>query len=317
MMKKFLYLFSAVALMGLFFSCSDDDSTPVIPDNNDTTVVADYPETAAVDGKIEILVKFNTTPCNDVVFVGSYIGTDGATDIAWSDANLSIMAKFAPVDGYEGWYQAEITPLDTANADNYVAFGKPVQLSNDGTFNWAYQWGTGSADDEGGVTFYGDTEDGLTVIEVENQVEPKLNFTTDAKVVYLESKNWKTDPCTAAKPNEAGSATFTLVCPATNQDGEAIVGVSVVGGFTDNAWTPGAQMMTKVDDTHYTYSSDVPAAFEYKYVMSLDLTADWSWDNDELVDEFTDGGNRAMPETLQAEDTVELWGPKHVADEGE
>ena len=297
-MKKLKYLLCAAAVVATLFSCSEE-KTPVIPVTPPTPTTPEYPESEGTEGKIEIYVKFETTPCNDVVFIGSYLDAAGE-DVAWSSDDVSRLAHFTAVPKFEGWYKAVIGPKE-ADENGMVAMGKPVQLDADGNFNWAFQWGTGTA--ETGVEFFGDTEDGTVTIEVENSVEPKLNFNKDCKVVYLASQAWKSNPCETK--NAAGEATFNLTCPAI-ADGGAI---DVVGNFEENGWTPGTHVMTKNSETSYTAKFTVPATFTYKYVQSPDGTT-WDWANNELDEKGADHGNRDLDPSMTANDTVIAWGPK-------
>lgn len=297
-MKKLKYLLCAAAVVATLFSCSEE-KTPVIPVTPPTPSTPEYPESEGTAGKIEIYVKFETKPCNDVVFIGSYLDAAGE-DVAWSSDDVSRLSHFTEVPNFDDWYKAVITPK-VVEGEEFVAVGKPVQLDADGNFNWAFQWGTGVA--ETGVAFYGDTEDATVLIEVENSVEPKLNFTKDSKVVYLTSEGWKSNPCETK--NAAGQATFNLTCPAI-VDGGAI---DVVGNYTDNGWTLGTHTMTKNSETSYTATFTVPATFTYKYVMSTDGTA-WDWANNELDASGNDHGNRDLDPSMTATDTVVAWGPK-------
>ncbi|MDB4497760.1 hypothetical protein N9251_00295 [Gammaproteobacteria bacterium] len=304
-MKKLKYLLCAAAVVATLFSCSEE-KTPVIPVTPPTPTTPEYPESEGTEGKIEVYVKF-ASKCNDIVFIGTYLDAAGE-DVAWSSDDVSRLAHFTAVPKFEGWYKAVITPKVfenlTEDDNGMVAMGKPVQLDNDGNFQWAYQWGTGKEDT--GVAFYGDTEDGTVVIELENKVEPKLQFTKDCKVVYLTSESWKSDPCAPpTEKNAAGKATFNLTCPAI-ADGGA---VDVVGAFATDGWSLGTHKMSKTDATHFTLQFDVPAAFTYKYVMSTDGT-NWDWAYQDKNADGEDFGNRELDPSMTATDTVIAWGTK-------
>ena len=90
------------------------------PTKND---LADFYE----PGQLCVCVYFEEEVCNDVVFAGSYNG--------WDTGNPAAMAKFAPLDGFEGWYYVAVTD-ESASIE-----GKPVQLKGDGSFSWDYQTG--------------------------------------------------------------------------------------------------------------------------------------------------------------------------------
>lgn len=89
------------------------------PTKND---LADFYE----PGQLCVCVYFEEEVCNDIVFAGSYNG--------WN-TTVAEMAKFAPLEGFEGWYYVAVT-----DASEEIQ-GKPVQLKGDGSFDWMYQTG--------------------------------------------------------------------------------------------------------------------------------------------------------------------------------
>lgn len=89
------------------------------PTKND---LADFYE----PGQLCVCVYFEEEVCNDIVFAGSYNG--------WN-TTVAEMAKFAPLEGFEGWYYVAVT-----DASESIE-GKPVQLKGDGGFDWMYQTG--------------------------------------------------------------------------------------------------------------------------------------------------------------------------------
>lgn len=113
-MKKISMFFAALVVAVASFA------TPAkTPTKND---LADYYE----PGQLCVCVYFEEEVCNDIVFAGSYNG--------WN-TTVAEMAKFAPLEGFEGWYYVAVTdPSEDIQ-------GKPVQLKGDGSFDWMYQTG--------------------------------------------------------------------------------------------------------------------------------------------------------------------------------
>ncbi len=79
---------------------------------------------------IVLCFYFDDAPCNDVVIAGNYC--------SWT-TDPSLMVHMSALEGFEGWYAAEI-PYNTSGT-TWANQAKPVQLSVDGTFNWTYQAG--------------------------------------------------------------------------------------------------------------------------------------------------------------------------------
>ncbi len=79
---------------------------------------------------IVLCFYFGDEPCNDVVIAGNYNG--------WT-TEPSECVRMSPLAGFDGWYAAQI-PYNT-NGGTWDNQAKPVQLANDGSFNWEYQAG--------------------------------------------------------------------------------------------------------------------------------------------------------------------------------
>ena len=119
-------------------------------------------------------------------------------------------------------------------------------------------------------------------------------------VLVFETPVSEIDSITFAKTNEAGVATWVLHVPPTTS---MSVEISVVGNWGSEGgpeyWVPGAVLMERQEDGSYTLTKEVPAAFQYKYVMRAN-GGSWSWDNqyDQLYE---------MPLSLYAEDEILRW----------
>ena len=84
---------------------------------------------------VVLALYFDVAPCNDVVLAGSYATDSMGNWIADPDQ----LAHFTRVEGFDGWYAAEVPYANTS------IIVKPVQLDNDGSFNWNYQAGDADA----------------------------------------------------------------------------------------------------------------------------------------------------------------------------
>lgn len=113
-MKKISMFFAALVVAVASFA-----APATTPTKND---LADFYE----PGQLCVCVYFEEEVCNDIVFAGSYNG--------WN-TTVAEMAKFAPLEGFEGWYYVAVT-----DASESIE-GKPVQLKGDGGFDWMYQTG--------------------------------------------------------------------------------------------------------------------------------------------------------------------------------
>ena len=151
--------------------------------------------------------------CNDVVFVGTY--NRDASDAWITDVNK--LAKFQPVEGYDGWYVVAVDDETPANFENEKGIqGKPIVLDQNGAFNWQYQV-SAATKIRGGVEivsgFYNIDEIDL------------IRYTKDAPNVYTIDALKGGNPCTAVYHNY----TFTVISDGC--DGSAVP--YFIGDMTD------------------------------------------------------------------------------------
>ena len=160
------------------------------------------------------------------------------------------------------------------------------------SLSWDFQWGRNSSSswadnvillDGIGNFDYGYNNEPPVLIDLENN-----------GIVYIDVRDWYNSP---VQLNPAGLATFHVTVP-NNTPANALI--SIVGGFAENAWTLGAYLLTRQHDGSYYGQFEIPANFEYKYVVGLE-GVEWSWDNCETL------GTRKMPVDLHANDTIESW----------
>jgi len=94
--------------------------------------------------------------------------------------------------------------------------------------------------------------------------------------------------------NEAGIATFRVTVPVSTPE-TAFVGIA--GNWGDS----GGIIMQRHSDGTYQKTANVPADFQYKYMVSVDGVT-WNWDYCEDLDDY-----RKMPVDLQANDVISRW----------
>lgn len=286
-MKKVKFLFMAfVAVAMTLASCSKDEpKTPVVP-GDQTEELEEQPNIAAPEaGQVTIAVR---VPAGSICEGLVAVGTNGTTELGWTPSAGNPLTK---VTGTDTWYSITLTYA----ADMVV---KVIAVPQDGlaSTTWSTQWGM-NTDAVTNVTF---VEEPTTAVldNSENDGEVKLTTLSDQDVVYIDVAAWKSAPCVAK--NAAGTATFKVTVPATTP---ANASVSVAGSWGAEGdadyWTPGAHVMTRNTDGTYSLSIEVPASFQYQYVVSADGIT-WSWDN-KFATVFD------MPVSLNADDEVSAW----------
>ena len=192
-------------------------------------------------GQLCVAVYFEDDVCNDVVFIGTYN--------SWSSAP-SQCEKFVPITGYEGWYVVAVTDTST------TVFGKPVQLLNDGTFDWQYQTG-----------------DVASWEVLSGEVELTNGYSGECDIQYLDlsspvvmvSKYFKNhnNPCTATKH----VYTVNLKAPDCISCQPAII-----GSFTN--WEYSIPMVYDAQNNQYTYSFIAYEGQVFKFREAR--VSDWS-----------------------------------------
>ena len=139
------------------------------------------PTVQAQSGKVVLVFHFAVAPCNTVVLSGAYQWKNGNQTYSpnWESYATSY-ATLTAIAGYTNWYKVEI---NKPTSGSYVV--KPVQLSNNGGFDWQYQWNTNAEITSG---------NGAS-ITYNSWDEPQVDITSSASVIYVESGGWKNNPC--------------------------------------------------------------------------------------------------------------------------
>ena len=235
------------------------------------------------NGRVTIALHAPDGTCNGMVVVGAAVNWDGSDD--WEPTAKD--KKFSKIEGADNWYQITLP----ANPNMAV---KVVAIDENGDARWATQWGMNSWDgeQENVILLAGDGY----LDNSENLGEVRLMGLVENTVVYIDVLAWKAEPC--VPKNKAGMATFRVVVP-THTPEDALL--CVVGNFEEGPWYLREDyILTRQSDGTYYGEFEVPAAFEYKYVVGFEN--DWSWNCLENMN-----NNRQMPVDLYAYDIVEGW----------
>ncbi len=253
------------------------------------------PELTEVEGAWTVAIRFDEVPCNDVYFIGNYANAEGA-ESNWSMDNAVKMEK---CKGKKTWYQAVIYPIDKDFDGTVVAkswaTGKPVQLQSDGSFDWTGQPALNALTLVEGVNCSMDEENGgemkfsfFTKEYVDqakiawgaNEDFDETYFKVADAVIFATSKGWKVSPCIEKLP--AGEYTFTAKLPEALPEGAELI---LTGSFPEKSWGESDRVMTKVNDTEYTWTGDAPEGLEWKVFYNLDGAQHWAANSNALITE--------------------------------
>ena len=214
------------------------------PTKND---LADFYE----PGQLCVCVYFEEEVCNTVVFAGSYNG--------WNTGNPAEMAKFAPLEGFEGWYYVAVT-----DASEEIQ-GKPVQLMGDGSFSWDYQ--TGDADSWTVVA-------GTVTVAPGYAGEADLKGYSTAEPVILISAYFKNHQTPCGYVAEYKDYTIRLNAPFCAGEDGTYYNPAIIGDF--NGWSEG--VAGEIDEETFEYVFVLKQAEKTKAFKFRALEGQ-SWDN--------------------------------------
>lgn len=242
-MKKF-YAFFAAALMSVSLYAAAPTAAEIAAAydiTNNVVFVIEFIEDAKV--------------CNDIRFVGTP-NNWGKGDVEGASESWDNCEKFAPVEGHEGWFAAEL-----AYSDGFQ--GKPLQEPTDRTWTWDYQCG----DKDAWVHV-----DGLE-LELTDGYAGECNIAAKAPGAYIyQLKYWKNHK-TPCAPVVKHNYTIKLYAPDACSDMKP----AIVGDF--NGWKEGVAMSEGLDDdfnTVYTYSFEDQEGHGFK----IKDVADTDWSNE-------------------------------------
>ncbi len=158
--------------------------------NTDMIPSQDYLRQLQKDGQFIVCIRFLSTVCNDVVWTGPYNN--------WQ-SNLDSLLYFQQVPGYADWYYVNVPLSDDIVEGSEI--GKPVQLKNDGSFDWDYQ----SGDANSWILVSGYVNIASSYYDNESRL---LDYYYGNGPLVLVLKNFKHTPC-------ANSTTTEFVLPQT------------------------------------------------------------------------------------------------------
>ena len=237
-MKKISMFFAALVVAVASFA-----APATTPTKND---LADFYE----PGQLCVCVYFEEEVCNTLVFAGSYNG--------WN-TNPADMAKFAPLEGFEGWYYVAVT-----DASEEIQ-GKPVQLMGDGSFSWDYQ--TGDADSWTVVA-------GTVTISGGYAGEADLKGYSTAEPVIMISAYFKNHQTPCGYVAEYKDYTIRLNAPFCAGADGTYYNPAIIGDF--NGWSEG--VAGEIDEETFEYVFVLKQAEKTKAFKFRALEGQ-SWDN--------------------------------------
>ena len=237
-MKKISMFFAALVVAVASFA-----APATTPTKND---LADFYE----PGQLCVCVYFEEEVCNTLVFAGSYNG--------WN-TNPADMAKFAPLEGFEGWYYVAVT-----DASEEIQ-GKPVQLMGDGSFSWDYQ--TGDADSWTVVA-------GTVTVAPGYSGEADLKGYSTAEPVIMISAYFKNHQTPCGYVAEYKDYTIRLNAPFCAGADGTYYNPAIIGDF--NGWSEG--VAGEIDEETFEYVFVLKQAEKTKAFKFRALEGQ-SWDN--------------------------------------
>lgn len=257
-MKKISMFFAALVVAVASFAAPA--TTPTKTD------LLDYYE----PGQLCVCVYFEAEICNDVVFVGSYQsdGTNWYTDPA-------LLEKFAPLEGFEGWYYVAVTDA----SEQFQ--GKPVQLNADGSFSWDNQTG----DPASWEVVYGTVD-----ITAGYDGEANLAYTATEPVILI-SKYFKNHKEICSYVAEYADYTIRLNAPFCAGEDGTYYNPAIIGDF--NGWAEGVPADGIDDEGYYVFTlkqAEKTKAFKFRAYEGQ------SWENEILLPELDEAGNIVLDE---------------------
>ena len=207
---------------------------------SETPTVGDLMNEYDVENNVVLCVFFESEICDDIVIAGSYN--------EWSTEDIVSMIHMEELEGFDGWYVAEIPYVEGVEA-------KPVQLQ-DGAFSWDFQTG-----DPDSWQYVAGSE---ATINPGYDGEANVGYPEAGAYIYISKyfKNHKS-PCVAAVYHD-----YTVVLLAPDCGGYE---PGLIGDF--NGWGASQEMeLTASGAYKYTFNDCEGHAFKFR---ALDDT-DWS-----------------------------------------
>ena len=190
--------------------------------------VAQVEEAFTVGDNVVLVAYFDQAVCNALVWTGTYNG--------WDTSNPADLTKAVELDDFDGWY---VFVFPYALNDDGKCAGKPVQLEEDGSFNWDNQ-----ADGTKWTHLAG------RELDIDGGDNNNLTFTTSGAGVYIyENEAFQQSPCVEKTYHTYAVTLFAPDCvdennntftPAIAGGGMGWDGVKMSEGMDDDGnalWT--------------------------------------------------------------------------------
>lgn len=252
---KFIFATAILAIALVFAACKkDDDKNDPNPSVNPSVAPdpsEELPLVEATDGAVTLVVKFVVGPCEGyyIDFAGHY------KDHNWGGEGDG--EKFTDMGG--GWYKVVLFPDEEGNLEGRPCMvNSPDQAWND------YHWTADIENLEG-------LEDAVKSVNEFGQLNLNFGALYNGEVIYVKATGWAASPCVSYLP--AGSYTFTANLPEPLPEGAVLI---ITGTFADKSWGDSDREMTKVTDTQYTWTGEVPDEFQWKVFYVLDGAQVWA-----------------------------------------
>lgn len=240
--------------------------------------------------------------CNGIVFHG--------TNDNWT--HTGTLAEFEAIEGYPGWFKAEITLGESAFSrppfDNALAIGKACILNAEGVVDgsWTTQWAKTSAPQKCTIDpDHGDSETAGWDTE-----EGNMLCLTASSVIYVMVPSFNSNPCVQSKTYK-----FQIKLPETCDPENDVPGL--VGDFSN--WGQGAEdedveLEWNPSTNYWEATVEGQATYNYK----IRCNNDWSYELEHVVTnpdtelpEWAKYGDTALGEntTIVLDKSQDSWQP--------
>lgn len=281
-------LFATFSMTAVLSSCEKKSNEPIVVNPGGSGAGSEEEEEGEEtqpelknpgEGKVTICVQAPKAMCGYLVAPGSLTNWDPGDG---SDKKLEL------VEGYTTWYAG------TFDWKQDVAF-KIAATDAEGQWVWAYQ------------LLSGELIQGLiTPKDPTKPLTSDLIIDEDNQVIYIKVTKFETDPCSKLAP--AGTATFNLTATGFPEGTE----FAIAGSFAEpeDAWNgenPSEEHKLTLKDGVYTATFEVPAVFQYKYLVKYPGDEKFAWYTAENIN---------MDPSLVANDTEVYVAPEETPEDG-
>lgn len=229
----------------------------VVGSGSDNTMGIEAPG----EGLTTIAIRIPEGTCNGVYSIGEFKNVAGLSN-EWSHNKYGFIFEKT----WYGWYKFTFRNDESFRGLRICAIPKKTDP------DWRFSWGKNTYGKEN-VTLVKDDE--AVVFEYDNDGLPTLISAPQNKVIYVDIKEWVTDPCAGINP--AGQATITV----TPEAEYGVVAMALVGNFTgyySQDWhpeSPYTELIKKGDS--FIWTGEVPEACEFRILYKTAEMTDYDW----------------------------------------